>query len=978
MDFIILGGIMLKKHASLWLSILGCLAVLGCAESNDPLPVSVNPGTTTPAVCGNNKCEAGETTDNCLQDCPVSQQGSRCGNKLCESDENASNCPADCQSESGEVCGDNVCSDNETLTSCPSDCTPKCGNNACENSRGEDVMNCPEDCGWCGDGTCSSKLDETSTSCPNDCKEKVYCGDSKCDLGETRLNCPVDCPPECGDGRCEAPQETKDNCAQDCDEGEIAQYESVCGDGVCDDDEKENCTEDCKPEEQPKLPQVTEAEFNSLKEGKYRFLFDYELVTDPFKAQSGESSSDAFERQMNEFFSFPFPSELRTDEKGHPIVANYPLPKNTLLDTISKLPFVGSIGDLLPMIFRLVQSERAGFSPIGASYFRTSVTIDNYDFPKPKDTLSADSCFQLINVEPQSRHYGERVPLYVSYHRAANKTWASNVLVMRPVPGAGANPGDRHISVVGNCLTANGRKLNQSNKLRYILEQAAPETVNKRMSFYVEQLNKLAEDDKLGMKLSDIRAMTGYQTLNAAVEMDQIAADLIGKGQVVTDDNGVAIGEWATTTTNGTNVAKYNVNIFRGTFKTVNYMEGAFPYTGDGEGAINFDDEGKLISKGKEETVRFTIVMPRTDMPEKGWPIAVYGHGTGGNSDTHCRWGNDEGIVLANGGYTAAGSKPTDKAVPMAMIGFDASLHGKRGEEGKEISDGDFIMMLMQNPLVVRESWRQTVTDMLVIYDLLDRGKFVLPPIPGSKDKKNVIFDPSYGMYMGHSQGSQEAGLLLGLTPKIKNAFLSAGGGGVMLSFVDLHPDLSGIQVVGNILGGKSVADMVGYLLGMNDGDISYDTFLTNHIIQPLTDPIDPNSFTRRFVMEPPAGWEPKNIVQTIGLGDQSTPQAAQFAMISQTGLPPIGEVFKVSDSMELAGFTKSTGNTVSNNVTNLDGKKSTGASIQFNYTGSDNPHFVIYDMKSARNAYIDFFKSVVEGHPTASVSGDQTGGNSY
>lgn len=917
-------------------------------------------------------CGCASSEDDDTQSNPVQQ--AYCGDGICTSpEENHSNCPIDCQETPVQIkgCGDGICSLDETYFTCPQDCPIVCGDNYCDKASGENVISCPQDCGYCGDAFCDSER-ENADSCSSDCKVIPVCGNNKCETGETRLNCPDDCPPECNDGRCESP-ETESSCPADCKQ-DVTEYESVCGDNICDDDESNaaSCPEDCGVDYDPELKTLTMEEFNALKETTYRFLHDYELVSKPFEAIEGEE--DSYGRQMEEFFSFPFPSELRTDDTGHPNIANYPLPDDSILSAVSSVPILKKVSDLIPMIIRLAQTERRGFSPIGATYFKTSVAIDSKtEFPEPAATASKDSCFQLINVEPESRHYGERVPLYVSYQRIENRAWASKTLVMRPVPGVGAVPGERYVSIVGNCLSTNGKKFNQSNKLRYILEKAAPKEINAKMSFYVDQLKKLEADGELGMKLDDIRAMTGYETLNAADEMDQMAKDLVGKGHIVTDDNGVAVGEWQTTTQSGYDVSKYNVNIFHGQFETVNYIDGTYPYASVGEGIITFDKNGKLVSEGKKEIVNYTIVVPNTQMPAKGWPIAVYGHGTGGDADTHCRYGNDEGIVLINGGYAYYGGKPGANAVPMAMIGFDACLQGKRGN-GKQITTSDFVLMLLENPIVIRESWRQTVIDMLVLYDILDRGELILPPINPEKSKKNVIFDASYGMYMGHSQGSQEGGMLLGLTDKIKNAFLSAGGGGVMLSFVDLHPDLSKVAVVSTMLNGKSVADIVGYILGMKDGDVSYDSFLTNHIIQPLTDPLDPLNFTRRFVMEPPEGWQPKNIAQTIALGDQDTPQSAQFAMISSIGLPPIGKVFTVTDPMSIVGFTKSTGSSVKNNITTLDGKKATGASMQFKYTGNDNPHFVIYRMDSARNAYINFFKSVLEGTPKVSISGSQEG----
>ena len=93
--------------------------------------------------------------------------------------------------------------------------------------------------------------------------------------------------------------------------------------------------------------------------------------------------------------------------------------------------------------------------------------------------------------------------------------------------------------------------------------------------------------------------------------------------------------------------------------------------------------------------------------------------------------------------------------------------------------------------------------------------------------------------------------------------------------------------------------------------------------------------------------------------------------MIASEGLPAVGKVFKYSDPMELLNLHQTSGNSVSNNIEGGNNTVTAGA-LQFKYTGDDNPHFVIYHMASARDSYITFFKSVLEGKPTVSVSGKQ------
>jgi formylglycine-generating enzyme required for sulfatase activity len=196
------------------------------------------------AVCGNGKCEGGESVDTCLLDCSGCGDGicgmnesfetcatdcpPACGNGLCEMFESPQICPVDCMPPCGDgicssgenpqgcpvdcpVCGDGVCGFGETIASCPQDCATACGNGICEG--GETGEGCPVDCGFCGDGVCGYY--ERYDTCPTDCFQG--CGDGACGMGETCTTCPRDCGQCCGNGLCESVVgESSCTCPTDC------------------------------------------------------------------------------------------------------------------------------------------------------------------------------------------------------------------------------------------------------------------------------------------------------------------------------------------------------------------------------------------------------------------------------------------------------------------------------------------------------------------------------------------------------------------------------------------------------------------------------------------------------------------------------------------------------------------------------------------------------------------------------------------
>ncbi len=899
----------------LWLTSLCAVAALSAVGCDD----DDNSSKETPtAQCGNGKCESGETSVSCPSDCKSPTVVPICGNGYCEINETSTSCPEDC----APVCSADGCDDpnDDPVTK------SECGNQLCE--ADESYITCPADCETpkCGNGVCEPEEGESYITCSADCKRTYVevCGNGVCGAGETPEDCLEDCPLDavCGDGICDADAgENSTLCAEDCGDME-------CGDGICMVGETAmTCPKDCSV--------LTMEEYNAVSERKYRFFYDLDIAL-----PDGDPDIDAGKKTLSneDFFRYPYPSALRTDKTGHPRLYGFSIP-----GAANTLPFIKEMK-------KYIETERAGFSAVSAAFFRATQSLSDNTFPSPADTTKPDSCYQLVNVEKNSSHYGERVPVYVTFHADSSTLWAANTLVMRPVPGVAMHPGDKHAAIIQNCVKSNGHSIDQSAKLAHIFKKTAPAEITSRTNEYVDALVDLGYD------LSKIVAFTGFDTVDVVSEMMEMAEQLKGKGQIV-KQNGVAKGSYIRKSESGWGY------FFAGEFQTVNFMEGTSPYNTLGSGQIRLDENGKLISKPKLETVRFGISIPnpaRDPMPSKGYPIIVYGHGTGGDYETHCE--NMSGTTSA---YVDEGNWLLFSGVPVAMVGFDAVLHGTRGNIA---SDLDLYMGFFENPIAIRESWRQTVIDMLVLYDLLERGEIVLPsPVAGGDPIK---FDASYGLYMGHSQGSQEGGLLLGLTDQIKSAFLSAGGGGITQSFMDLEISM---QYGGIKFGPMTVADLVGtLLLGVGQGDLTIDAFITNHFVQPLLDPIEPLNFTHRFIKEPPQGWSSKNIAQTIGVGDQSTPNAAQLAMVASIGLPLVGQKYLDHDALKMTGLNQSVSSPVSNNVSSADGKQTvTGGHMQFDYTGSSNPHFVIYRMSSARNAFVEFFRSIVDAPhvPTITVN---------
>jgi hypothetical protein len=130
--------------------------------------------------CGDTVCQAGETFENCPQDCPPSPP---CEHDVCETGDalmlGCDPCVDTVCAEDGFCCSDSW--DGQCIGAAENLCAAGCcGNGIC---AGEDCDSCPADCGMCvcGDSDCNGG--ETCTDCAADCGACAACPHDVCSVG---------------------------------------------------------------------------------------------------------------------------------------------------------------------------------------------------------------------------------------------------------------------------------------------------------------------------------------------------------------------------------------------------------------------------------------------------------------------------------------------------------------------------------------------------------------------------------------------------------------------------------------------------------------------------------------------------------------------------------------------------------------------------------------------------------------------------
>jgi len=130
--------------------------------SKGPIQLIQTKETVSLTACNNNtKCEAGENSVNCPNDCNLALGGNVTVTPICNKDgdcgvgESTINCPNDCPPQASVCDYDGICDAGESIVDCPSDCNITLGGNVtveptCDNDNicepGENTANCANDC----------------------------------------------------------------------------------------------------------------------------------------------------------------------------------------------------------------------------------------------------------------------------------------------------------------------------------------------------------------------------------------------------------------------------------------------------------------------------------------------------------------------------------------------------------------------------------------------------------------------------------------------------------------------------------------------------------------------------------------------------------------------------------------------------------------------------------------------------------------
>jgi hypothetical protein len=638
------------------------------------------------------------------------------------------------------------------------------------------------------------------------------------------------------------------------------------------------------------------------------------------------------------FYDHPWPSDLRKNSDGTIHCNGFYNPHLTIiLQQYIDNACGTEYGDAGAEAGAPTAGLFKGFSPAAAGYVRFTGDIDQAKLPvDPQHAAMAGSSVQLVDVDPKSPEHGQRKLLQTFFWPAPDGVyWIHDTLAVQPALGYPLRPNTQYAIVVTSAVTAaDGSAITPSGDLAEVLDLAPVETrVQAAHDLYAPAVADLASD---GIAASSIIQLAVFTTNDPTAAVFAAADDVHANVQAPTADP----AQW----TADDHASDYDV--YEGVYgPSPNYQAGTPPYSNTGG---NFVLDANGVPQVQDTFAQtFCLVVPNTTtcpMPATGYPIVLYGHGTGGEYRSIIDESPSFGELMAQN--------------CLASIGINQIFAGNRpGSPGLNdpnyASDQDLLFFNVNNPNALRTNNQQGAVDFVQLARLFTETKLTVPASV-SRTQATIAFDPTKVIFLGHSEGGLDGPLFLAADRQTLGGILS--GSGAMTS----------VALLEKTAPAPSVSQVVKTLLQLITPDEQAELNLFHPVLnfaQMVGDAADPVNYARYIIQAPRPGFPPKNILQTEGVnpdgtGDADAPPHGIEIHSVALGLPretpgvhPIAEApwGGLGDvTVPAAGLTG-----------NLAGGNATGVLGQFVPPAGDSGHFVAFDVPAAHAQVGAFCKNL-------------------
>lgn len=353
-------------------------------------------------------------------------------------------------------------------------------------------------------------------------------------------------------------------------------------------------------------------------------------------------------------------------------------------------------------------------------------------------------------------------------------------------------------------------------------------------------------------------------------------------------------------------------------------QKGTRPYLepSDGGGLV-VDGQGAVELQGSEPVCVALTIPKQGTMPPAGWPLLLYGHGTGGSFRSGAAAVGDLVSAIPVGAST----------VRFATAGWDGPMHGSR--RGADL-DPEPLYFNVGNPVAARGNAWQGAADLFALVRTLGTLELSAAESPTGKALR---FDTAHFAYLGHSQGAQYGPLVVPYEPGIGLLALSGAGAGLVRATLAKTSPVDGAL-------GVAVALQEFTNQGIREVKESHPAL---SLLQGLFDAVDPLDHAQLVQLRPLAGAAPRHVLHIFGQGDTYAPEGAGDLLV-RTLAVPVAHTGAGAPPHAIGG-TEVVATPVS---ANLSKGTVTGATLEA-LPGTGDGHFVLFEDAGIREQLRQF-----------------------
>lgn len=623
------------------------------------------------------------------------------------------------------------------------------------------------------------------------------------------------------------------------------------------------------------------------------------------------------------FYDFPFPSDLRRTESGAPDYEGIP---------------VNTDGDVVATVFDAL-ATRPAFSMQPVGYFRFDAGMAEGAEYEPIGADAA-SAVLLVDIDPGSPYRGTLYPTSTKVH-AADDYNPENLLAVGAYPGI-ILPGDTTYAFVlkRDLGDAAGAPLGVSEAFVTLRDGGTPSGArgDAVVALYAPLWETL---DTLSIDRAEVAAATVF-TVGDVVRTNLEISDKILAAHDVTIEN-VAVDP-------DDGAAHTRFCELHATIEMPFFQKGEAPYNLKGEGLMDFDSDGAPVQV-KTETVPIAITLPNSEMPEGGYPLMYYIHGSGGVFAQ----GVDRGRITTPGGVATKGEGP---AYVVAEHGIASVMAAMPQNPDRNPGAGSFDYVGFVNYSALPYNFRQGTYEQRLIIEALtsfsidpsDLGACTGPTLPAGETAFRFRMDAI--TLMGQSMGATYAHLLAAIEPRI-GAMAPSGAGAWNGVFLMESPFYNGTRTV------------VGSILGVPPEQLSH-LHPGVHMVNNSWEMGDPYVALPRINLHPFEGHPARHHYTPVADGDDFYPPRV-FNMMAvamrsqQAGEETWTEPESLQSAMSLVGTDGFADYPVVDNRSNEAGDTFTSVVVQYEGDGVGSPHSVFSQLDEIKYQYGCLFASYLE-----------------